>query len=571
MRNVIQRTPSATRRGIGVLFVLAAIAVAFAAQTAYGTTPQIPKHIGGVVPTVGRQVQGSGDLLNHGGPVMTTNKTYAIYWVPSGSSMPAGYQSTINQYFTDVAHDSGMSSNVYASDTQYSSIQYSSTFGASLIDTNAFPTSGNCPIYSDVTVCLTDAQLITEINNVTTAQGWLRNGTNMFFIFTPVGVGSCFDSSGSSCAYTSFCAYHGHTASNAIYANQPYAKHSGCDEGQYPNGSAGGADPTINVVSHEHNEAITDPQLNAWYDAAGYENGDKCAWDFGTVSGPNGSEYNQTINGHHYFLQREYSNDGHLCVQTYGSGGGGSAPTVASFNPTSGPVGTSVSITGTNFTGVTGVTFNGASASFTPNTSTNLSATVPGGASTGPIAVTTGNGTGTSSTNFTVTGGGGNPPTVTSFSPTSGPIGTSVTINGTNFTGVQSVKFGGTSATTYTVNSTVKITATVPAGAPTGKIAVTTGSGTGTSAGSFTVTTAGAPRITGFWPGYGRTNATITITGSGFAGATSVKLGGVSASFVLVSGTSIRATVPAMRSGLYKWQVTTPGGTATSASSFFHQ
>jgi hypothetical protein len=571
MRNVVRRTPSATRRGAAVLFVLAAIAVAFAAQTAYGTTPQIPKHIGGVVPTVGRQVQGSGDLINHGGPVMTTNKTYAIYWVPSGSSMPTGYQSTIDQYFTDVAHDSGMSSNVYASDTQYSSIQYSSTFGASVIDTNAFPTSGNCPIYSDVTVCLTDAQLIAEIDNVTTAHGWLRNGTNMFFIFTPVGVGSCFDSSGSSCAYTSFCAYHGHTASNAIYANQPYAKHSGCDEGQYPNGSSTGADPTINVVSHEHNEAITDPQLNAWYDAAGYENGDKCAWDFGTVSGLNGSEYNQTINGHHYFLQREYSNDGHLCVQTYGSGGGGSAPTVTSFNPTSGPVGTSVSITGTNFTGVTGVTFNGVAASFTPNTSTNLSATVPGGATTGPIAVTTGNGTGTSSTSFTVTGGGGNPPTVTSFSPTSGPVGTSVSINGTNFTGVQSVKFGGTSATTYTVNSTVKITATVPAGAPTGKIAVTTGSGTGTSAGSFTVTTAGAPRITSFWPGYGRTNATITITGSGFTGATSVKLGAVSASFVLVSGTSIRATVPAMSPGLYKWQVTTPGGTATSASSFFHQ
>jgi len=59
----------------------------------------------------------------------------------------------------------------------------------------------------------------------------------------------------------------------------------GCDEGQYPNGASNQADPTINVTSHEHNEAITDPQLNAWYDAAGYENGDKCAWDFGPLIG----------------------------------------------------------------------------------------------------------------------------------------------------------------------------------------------------------------------------------------------------------------------------------------------
>ncbi len=130
-----------------------------------------------------------------------------------------------------------------------------------------------------------------------------------------------------------------------------------CDEGQYPNGDD--ADSTLNVTSHEHNEAITDFQLNAWYDAAGYENGDKCAWDFGTVSGPNGAEYNQTINGHHYFLQREYSNDGHACLQTYGSAPPPGPPTVSSFSPSSGPVGTTVDVTGTNFQGATSVTFNG--------------------------------------------------------------------------------------------------------------------------------------------------------------------------------------------------------------------
>ena len=79
------------------------------------------------------------------------------------------------------------------------------------------------------------------------------------------------------------------------------------------------------------------------------------------------------------------------------------------------------------------------------------------------------------------------PPTITSFTPTSGCIGASITIIGTNFTGATAVTFNGTAAITYTVNSATQITATVPVGATTGTIAVTTSGGTGTSAGNFTV------------------------------------------------------------------------------------
>ena len=87
-----------------------------------------------------------------------------------------------------------------------------------------------------------------------------------------------------------------------------------------------------------------------------------------------------------------------------GGGGGGTAPTVTSFSPTSGGVGTSVSISGTNFTGATSVKFNGQSASFTVNSSTSISATVPNCSSSGTISVTTSAGTGTSSGAFAVTG-----------------------------------------------------------------------------------------------------------------------------------------------------------------------
>jgi hypothetical protein len=167
-------------------------------------------------------------------------------------------------------------------------------------------------------VCLSDAQLQQEIANVANAQGWPRNPTTLFFIFTPKGVGSCYSSS--SCAFSQYCAYHSHFGSGStvtLYANQPYTDtvSSACDAGDHPNGDE--ADPTINVVSHEHNEAITDMLGNAWYDLVGYENGDKCAWNFGAqLGGGTGTHYNQLINGHPYELQQEYSNARANCVLT---------------------------------------------------------------------------------------------------------------------------------------------------------------------------------------------------------------------------------------------------------------
>src|SRR5207302_2814105 len=79
-----------------------------------------------------------------------------------------------------------------------------------------------------------------------------------------------------------------------------------------------------------------------------------------------------------------------------------SPPTITSFSPASGPVGTSVTISGTNFSGATAVTFNTVSAGFVVDSATSMRAQVPSGATTGPIGVTTPGGTATSSSAFTV-------------------------------------------------------------------------------------------------------------------------------------------------------------------------
>jgi hypothetical protein len=143
-------------------------------------------------------------------------------------------------------------------------------------------------------------------------------------------------------------------------------------------------------------------------------------------------------------------------------------PLVTSISPNSGPTagGTSVVITGTNFTGVTAVRFGSAAASsFVVNSATSITATSPPGTGIVDITVTAAGVTSPTSPadQFTFS----LPlPTVTSVSPNVGPTGggTSVTVTGTNFTGTTAVRFGTTAASSFTVNSATSITATSPAG-----------------------------------------------------------------------------------------------------------
>src|SRR6266478_3148615 len=243
-----------------------------------------------------------------------------------------------------------------------------------------------------------------------------------------------------------------------------------------------------------------------------------------------------------------------------GDTAGGSSPTITGFAPTSGLVGTSVTISGTNLTGATSVTFNAEIASFTVTSDTAIQATVPAGTMMGPIGVTTPGGTATSSSAFTVV----LPPAITGFTPTSGPVGTSVTISGTSFSGATAVTFNGASAS-FSVTSDTAIRATVPAGATTGSIGVTTSAGTATSSSAFTV--ASPPAISGFAPASGPVGTTVSISGSSLTGATSVTFSAVSASFAVTSATEIQATVPAGAT-TGPLSVITPAGTASSSIAF---
>lgn len=158
----------------------------------------------------------------------------------------------------------------------------------------------------------------------------------------------------------------------------------------------------------------------------------------------------------------------------------GVGPFVA-LTSTLGLVGKPVGVLGNGLTGTTAVKFNGATAKFNVVSDTYLTATVPSG-ETGFITVTTPSGTLSSSKQYFVT------PKILSFSPPTGPVGTSVVISGSGLIQTTTITLGGVKVTSYSVDSDKQVTITVPTGAKTGKIVLTTPGGKATSSKTFTVT-----------------------------------------------------------------------------------
>ncbi|WP_170170332.1 IPT/TIG domain-containing protein [Hymenobacter perfusus] len=252
------------------------------------------------------------------------------------------------------------------------------------------------------------------------------------------------------------------------------------------------------------------------------------------------------------------------------------APVITGFTPQTGPAGTVVTISGINLATITGVTFAGTSATNILATTSNVTATVAAGTPIGAAAVVLNDGT----TEYTATGTFDvtapiATPAITGFTPDRGPVGTVVTLSGTDFTGATAVRFNGTAASSYTVTNATTITATVPDGATTGPVTVTTGGGTATSSTSFSVENA-VPTLASLDPATqvaGAGGFMLTATGANFIPSSVLYFNGAALSTTYLSETQLSATVPAAAiatAGAYPVTVTspTPGGGTSGAVTF---
>ncbi len=314
---------------------------------------------------------GSQPLEYHGGEVMHKVKLYLIDWEPSEPSkngqpgttftaLPAGYMTSIEQFLQRVAVESGAFNNVYSVDRLYGDStagEYQVEFGQSFRDEEPYPArlTSTCPMPTtgeeryppSGQPCISDAESATGEKNYQLAEGLFdflhkhpslpRGLKAIYFVLTPQGVNSCAGSEEGTvaCNTNFYCAYHSAfniessgVSTPVVYANMPYDDVEGCRTPSQPNGAP--ADDEINIISHEDNEAVTDPLGNAWFDHSGYEVADKCDYPFFDASedanpstdaygpllgGSSGtSAYNQEIDGGHYLLQREWSNAAGGCV-----------------------------------------------------------------------------------------------------------------------------------------------------------------------------------------------------------------------------------------------------------------
>ena len=245
------------------------------------------------------------------------------------------------------------------------------------------------------------------------------------------------------------------------------------------------------------------------------------------------------------------------------------APSIDAVNPAIGPTvgGTNVTITGAGFTNATAVKFGAATATFTIDSATQITATAPAGAAgTVDITVTTPGGTSAISPidRFTYQPA----PAVTNISPNAGPLtsGTVITITGTNFTNGATVKFGNTPAASVTYNSDTSITVTAPAGlAGAVDITVTTTGGTSTTSAADRYIYQNAPVISSATTATTIQNAPFTYTIAASNTPTSFSANGLPSGLLLNASTGvISGTVATVGTTNIVIGATNAGGTDTA-------
>ena len=272
-----------------------------------------------------------GPLLYHdSGLIMHRLKIYEIFWSPdtlqTGDS--TGFSPNyfeVQTKFGDLYNGHGIGNN----NTQYfQTINGKTTYvrnqgdlAGVVVDTSPYPVSGCNDAFTPGN-CITDAQIRTEILKVIRQEQWKVGLDSIFLLYTSSGEGSCFDQSGNTCAYSSYCAYHsfispssGKREDTVIYGNEPYGNTAFCQIPGVPSpNNDPDADTASTATSHEVTEAATDPLLDAWFTAQGNEIGDLCAYNYG-LNTWDGGLANQQWSGHFFELQTEFNNHVSACTQ----------------------------------------------------------------------------------------------------------------------------------------------------------------------------------------------------------------------------------------------------------------
>ena len=239
---------------------------------------------------------GGNGISYHGGPVMLGTPTIHFIWYGNWSS---GSQNILNTLVSGLSGSTYEAINGTYYDGSNTHVSGAMSLGSSSSDSNE--SLGNSLADADI-------QSIVAATNPTDTDA-------LYMVMTSADVN---ETSG---FCTQYCGWHTHGTINGrdikyAFVGNPNRCPSACmQQTTSPNGDPG-ADGAASIVAHESEEAISDPDLNAWYDHKGQENADKCAWTFGVDTTT--TNHNVTFGGHDWLIQRNWVNaGGGYCALSY--------------------------------------------------------------------------------------------------------------------------------------------------------------------------------------------------------------------------------------------------------------
>jgi hypothetical protein len=281
---------------------------------------------------------GSGDLIWYGGQVEEHPRVFLIFWGFAWNNGSGGLTrdaTLVTTFFSEVSNTpfQNMLTQYGDRDANPSS---SLTVGGIWLD------SMNPPVNSQTCggPTIDDSSAQNEIAQAIKANSWPSDVNSTYLLYTPLGYFVNQGGGPAFCSEQQFCAYHGMSyTAQAPYAVIPFptgqagarerptgargaapgavqrsgpeaggGSTAGCMVPNSPNNNLAG-DSLVNLSSVEQANVATDPHLDAYFDASGFEIGDKCAWNFAAGQ--------MTLdNGDAFELQTEYSNQDHDCISS---------------------------------------------------------------------------------------------------------------------------------------------------------------------------------------------------------------------------------------------------------------
>jgi hypothetical protein len=246
---------------------------------------------------------GSNGIFYHGGPVMTSGANVYYIWYGNWAG------NTAVTILTDFAQNIGGS--------PYFNINTSYDNGSGLRVLNRVTYSASTTDAYSQGTSLSDAAIQAVVASAINSGRLPKDGNGVYFVLTSADV------TASSGFCTQYCGWHTHgtiggTDIKYSFVGNPDRCPSACEQQTVgPNGNAG-ADGMASIIAHELEEAVTDPDLNAWYDRRGAENADKCAWTFGTTYPASGALANMQLGSRNYLIQQNWVNaSGGFCAKSW--------------------------------------------------------------------------------------------------------------------------------------------------------------------------------------------------------------------------------------------------------------